>query len=309
MSNKLTIMIVPDSTSKVRRFRVARATLWAVVSVLALSVGAIVASSLYYCSVIDQLAENSRIKKENLALKNKLIFVHKKVASAQVILDRIQRFTTKLKTITNLNDSKRHLALGPFDTGNTQVEIEELGVVDPVVLAISERPQMAIGLLGNRLDELTAEARQREGSIRQLETFLRGQKSRLASTPSIHPTRGWVTSRFGMRRDPYTGKQTMHRGLDIANQVGVAVVSPARGVITFAGLSGGFGNVIVIDHGYGIRTRYAHLSEIGVRTGIRVNRGDRIGSIGNSGRSTGPHLHYEVEVNGVCENPSNYILD
>jgi len=185
----------------------------------------------------------------------------------------------------------------------------EPGVIDPVVMAISERPQMAIGLLGRRLDELIAEAERREGSIRQLETFLRGQKVRLASTPSIWPARGWLTSSFGTRIDPYTGKSTMHRGIDIANQEGVPVMAPARGVVTFAGNSGGFGNVIVIDHGYGMRTRFGHLSEIAISVGDRVDRGDRIGRIGNTGRSTGPHLHYEVEINGVAENPMNYILE
>ena len=131
----------------------------------------------------------------------------------------------------------------------------------------------------------------------------------MASTPSVWPTRGWLTSGFGSRHDPYTGKRTMHSGIDSANQKGVAVMSPARGTVTFAGSSGGFGKVIVLDHGFGMRTRFGHLSEISVRVGERVKRGDQIGKLGNTGLSTGPHLHYEVEVNGVCENPMNYILE
>ena len=118
-----------------------------------------------------------------------------------------------------------------------------------------------------------------------------------------------MTSGFGTRVDPYTGKRTMHRGIDIANQPGVSVMAPARGVVTFRANSGGFGKVIVIDHGYGIRSRFGHLGEYKVQLGDHVDRGDIIGTIGNTGRSTGPHLHYEVEINGLCENPRNYILE
>jgi len=181
--------------------------------------------------------------------------------------------------------------------------------VPPLVRAIGENPHLAVNLLGKRLDELASEAEKREGSIRQLETYLRGQKARLASTPSIWPARGWVTSDFGTRLDPYTGKRTMHRGVDIANQPGVPVIAPAKAVVTFASVSGGFGKMLVLDHGYGIRTRYGHLNEFKVAVGDHIERGEIIGTIGNSGRSTGPHLHYEVEVNGICENPKSYMLD
>ena len=240
-----------------------------------------------------------------------MVALHEKVASIQTVIDRVQRFDTKVREITQLHDPKRHLlALGPIEEKNTfdgySGGPEE---VDPLVRAIGDNPQMAISLMAERLKELATEAEKREGSILQLEAYLRGQKARLATTPSIWPARGWVTSGFGTRTDPMTRKRTMHRGLDIANQPGVPVVSPARGVVTFSGTSGGFGKVIVIDHGYGIRTRYAHLGEIKIKVGDHSNRGDIIGTVGNTGRSTGPHLHYEVEVNGVCENPMNYILD
>ena len=314
MSKRLTIMVVPDGASTVRRFRISRRAFkviaWTFGSFMILVIGAAVAGGLYFNSVLGKLDENTRLKTENVSLRHDLLMIHEKVSGAQAILDRVQRFDTKLRTITELHDAKRHLALGPFDARQPAgIDEDGTGVVDPVVLAIGEQPQMAIGLLGKRLDELIAEAEQREGSIRQLETYLRGQKVRLAATPSIWPSRGWLTSTFGTRQDPYTGKSTMHRGIDIANQEGVLVMSPAKGVVTFAGNSGGYGKVLVVDHGYGLRTRYAHLSELSVHVGDRVDRGDRIGRIGNSGRSTGPHLHYEVEVNGVCENPMNYILE
>lgn len=303
-------MIVPDSTSRVRRFRISRYSIVALFSFLFVLFATVALVSVYYYHIRMELVEGENLKKENVRLRNELVFIHEKVVSAQAIIDRVQRFDTKLRTITQLHDPKRHLGLGPFDIQKpTEIDGSEPGVIDPVILEIAEKPQLAIGLLGKRLDELTAEAQRREGSIRQLETYLRGQKVRLASTPSVWPSRGWLTSTFGMRIDPYTGKSTMHRGIDIANQEGVPIIAPASGVATFAGNSGGYGKVVVIDHGYGIRTRYAHLSEIALSIGDRVDRGDRIGRLGNSGRSTGPHLHYEIEVNGVNENPMNYILE
>jgi len=139
--------------------------------------------------------------------------------------------------------------------------------------------------------------------------FLKDQKSLLASTPSLWPTRGWVTSGFGYRPYPFTGNEKMHEGIDIATRIGTPVVAPADGVVTFVGSEGSFGNLIVIDHGYGISTRFGHLSEIYIRVGKRVRRGDKIAAVGDTGRCTGPHVHYEVRLNGVPVNPANYILD
>jgi len=310
MGKRYTVMVVPDRSSRVRRMRVSKRTLWGVTGFLFLLAAAILISALHYFSIVDQVRENSHLRQQNLELRNKLVNLHNKVASVQSILDRVQRFDTKLRAITQLSDPKRHLALGPYASRTTGESVfDSDGTVDPLVQAIGENPHLAVRLIGDRLDEVASEVEKREGSIRELETYLRGQKSRLASTPSIWPARGWVTSGFGTRVDPYTGKRVMHRGLDIANQPGMPVVAPARGVVVFNGISGGFGKVIVLDHGYGVRTRFGHLEEAKVNIGDHVDRGDIIGNIGNTGRSTGPHLHYEVEVNGVCENPRNYILD
>ncbi|MBW2701504.1 MAG: M23 family metallopeptidase [Deltaproteobacteria bacterium] len=314
MGKRFTIMVVPDRSATVRRFRISKASLlfglWTLIGFFLLVVGGTVGGIYFYGSVSGELEENDRLRYENLELRSQLLGVHQKVTSVQSILDRVERFDSKLRTITQLHDPDRHLALGPFDAKkDDDLDDPDGTVTDPLVLSIGENPLAAVGLMGKRLEELVSEAERREGSINELEVYLRGQKVRLASTPSIWPTRGWLTSGFGTRLDPYTGKRTMHSGIDIANQQGVSIMAPARGTVTFAGSSGGFGKVIVVDHGFGMRTRYAHLSEIAVQVGDRVKRGDQIAKLGNTGRSTGPHLHYEVEVNGICENPMNYILE
>ena len=118
-----------------------------------------------------------------------------------------------------------------------------------------------------------------------------------------------MTSDFGQRLDPYTADRVMHAGLDIAAPHGKDVVAPAEGTVVFAGLEGGYGNVLVVDHGYGIKTRYGHLARITVKSGDRIKRGQVIAVVGNTGRSTGPHLHYEVRVNGIPQNPRKFILE
>ena len=118
-----------------------------------------------------------------------------------------------------------------------------------------------------------------------------------------------MTSDFGSRLDPYTSERVMHAGLDIAGPHGKDVIAPSDGTVVFAGLEGGYGNVLVIDHGYGIKTRYGHLASIRVKPGDKIKRGQEIANIGNTGRSTGPHLHYEVRVNGIAQNPRKFILD
>ena len=123
------------------------------------------------------------------------------------------------------------------------------------------------------------------------------------------PVRGWVTSAFRRRNDPFTGNAVWHRGLDISTAMGTPVLAPADGVVTYIGRKVDFGNIMSLDHGYGYLTRYGHNSKIIVRAGQQVRRGQVIAFVGNTGKSTGPHLHYEVLRNGVPVNPQDYIIN
>ena len=158
-------------------------------------------------------------------------------------------------------------------------------------------------------DRVLQHAQTVELDVQSLSTTLLDQKDYLESMPTLKPTGGWFTSGFGVRSSPYTGKPTMHEGLDIANHVGTPIVAPASGVVTFSGSRPGYGSLITIDHGYGIQTQYGHVSRSFVSTGEKVKRGQRIGAVGNTGRSTGPHVHYEVRVNGIPVDPYYYILE
>jgi len=172
----------------------------------------------------------------------------------------------------------------------------------------SEAPQTEGDLL-HQLDDLDKKVKAQEQEARALKSYFEDQQALLASAPSIWPVRGWVTSDFSVRLDPYTGERVMHEGLDIATAMGTPVRAPADGTVVFSGLEGGYGHVLVLDHGYGLKTRYGHLLRIDVKVGQKVRRSDVVAAVGNSGRSTGPHLHYEVRVNGVADNPRKFILE
>src|SRR6266550_6533938 len=128
-----------------------------------------------------------------------------------------------------------------------------------------------------------------------------------AATPSIWPANGWLSSMMGHRVDPFTGDDDFHAGLDIAGERGQPVYATAAGTVTHTGFQGGYGNLIILDHGFGLETRYGHLLSYAVKPGAKVKRGDLIGHVGNSGRSTGYHLHYEVLANGKLLNPLQFL--
>lgn len=164
--------------------------------------------------------------------------------------------------------------------------------------------------------EMHAQAQQLEvASTTQQEGFesllrhLEDQRDLLSSTPAIRPTKGWITSRFGYRTSPFTGLREFHKGYDIANQEGTPIIASADGTVSFVGSKGLLGKLIAIDHGHGMITQYAHIQKALKKRGEAVKRGDTIALMGNTGRSTGPHLHYAVFLNGIPVNPVKYILN
>lgn len=148
-----------------------------------------------------------------------------------------------------------------------------------------------------------------EGTLQFVENVMEKQKIRLASTPSIWPTKGYLTSPFGMRVHPLTGKRSMHNGQDIATQYGNKVIAPAMGMVVVAEKRDYYGKLLMIDHGFGFTTRYGHLASFNVKEGDRVRRGQIIGYVGSTGRSSAPHLHYEVRYYDKPQNPMDFIID
>ena len=301
-NESFTLIVVPDRHAEVKRFRLQSRWLFQALGVISVILVVAVAMVGHYVSVIGLARENPSLREENLKLTHELAVIREQLDHVATTLDRVERFDQKLRAITLLSDPQRNLAMGP-------TEPQPLMGGDGANQFVRSRAVDSPQALAQRLDKISAEATRQEQSLQELQAYFQEQRSLLASVPSVWPTRGWVTSDFGSRLDPYTSERVMHAGLDIAGPHGKEIVSPADGTVVFAGLEGGYGNVLVIDHGYGIKTRYGHLASIRVRPGDKLKRGDPIAAMGNTGRSTGPHLHYEVRVNGIAQNPRKFILD
>ena len=248
-------------------------------------------------SYVSKSALLIQMKKERTAQSTQIASLNKQVGQFQQQIQRLKEFDVKLRIIANLENAEE---TDPF-----------LGVggISPSTREAEQEAEANLQRMKTELDRLCTEAEFREKSFRELYSFLEGKKKQLACTPSIWPARGWLTSGFGYRIDPFTSLRQMHEGLDIANRRGTPINAPADGVVYRVFNNFGFGLMVEINHGYGIVTRYGHLSKSYVKVGQRVKRGERIAAIGNSGRATGPHLHYEVRLNNVPINPQNYILN
>lgn len=158
----------------------------------------------------------------------------------------------------------------------------------------------------NRIKEVVS---QLEENIHKLDQHLLDKESYLSSTPTLLPARGWITSYFGQRISPHSGKLKMHEGIDVGAPYGTHIIAPADGVITYSGEKAGFGKFVQIDHGFGIETLYAHNQNLFVKNGQKIKRGALLAGVGSTGHSTGPHLHYEVRVNGIAVDPLYFILE
>ena len=296
-AEQLTIIVVSDRSHAIRRFRLdPRWLRWGAAAAFALT-ALWLGATAHHLSLLRTRSENRALADENALLRGQIRQVQDRVAHIATTLDRVERYDAKLRhAVAQLQDPDRGLAIGPVGS-------REGGPASPSA-ARAEAPA-----LPSPLAALEAEATRQESSLRDLDRYFADQRSLLASTPSLWPTRGWVTSDFGVRLDPYTAERMMHRGLDIATPPGQPIYAPSDGTVVFAGNENGYGKVLVVDHGYGVRTRYGHLSEIAVKAGDTIRRGTRLGAVGSTGRSTGPHLHYEVRVNGIAENPRKFILE
>lgn len=296
-----TIMVTSDITSKMHRFVISKH----LVKTLAIISCCFMASFIFllysYISLSKEGSFLKKLKRETTRQKIELQTYANAVKDLERELSYMERFDKKLRLIASLDKSER--VSNPGGVGGPSLEDESSS------LAPLARKEEVEKKLKQDLAKLSKAITKQGDSLRELEGFFRYQRSLLASSPSIWPAKGWVTSGFGYRKSPYTGEKEMHNGIDIAGRFGAPVVGAADGIVLYAGGDESYGNVIEIDHGFGMITRYGHNSENLVRIGQRVRKGELIAKMGNTGRSTGPHLHFEVLMNGVPINPNRYILE
>lgn len=329
---KVTLFIVTNDAGQTRKIVLPASWVKSLSLLSGILILAMVAGFVDYLGLLAQTAENKRLLAENGQLTKQFQVVEGKLQALETSLERVKTFTTKLKLITNVEGEDRSLKLAmgvkvppnqPIDELNQPMdqrsEVNELEKADAefnIDKPLNEQKgELAVegsrdyASLAIRIDRTIKESQLREQSVLDLWESLSERQSLLNSTPNIKPAKGWFTSKFGYRVSPFTGRSALHSGLDIAAAPGSPVHASADGIVTYAGYDEGYGKMVTIDHGYGVTTRFGHNSQIYVQVGQKVSRWDVIASVGNTGRSTGPHLHYEVRVNGVPRDPALYILD
>jgi len=302
----LTLFVLTNDASKTRQFKLPFRSLkiCGAVSGLFALVLAFVLFDYARLKTIDM--EYGSLKMASSEQKLALQGFASKIKELEGQLAKLSLFDKKIRIIANLEKEPRPAGLAD----NQLLGMGGDSVVEEEMFA---RPGAKVGELVDKMrsDLMNLEhmAGTQEESFTELKDYLADRSVMLASTPSILPAKGWVTSNYGSRVSPFTGVPQHHTGMDIANRIGTPVSASADGLVVQAGRDTSLGKFAVISHGYGFKTTYGHLSEVLVKAGQKVKRGSQVGLMGNTGRSTGPHLHYAVSVNGLNVNPEKYIVD
>src|SRR5690349_5626342 len=298
LSKRYTLVLADRTTGVVRRFTVSvKPVLITVVLVVTLPIligtGAALkarydVANLYAShATLEFEKANYRTATEQLAGQIMALQTAMSDLGAKAALDpQLQNSMEKLPAVV-----KSRAMGGP--TANTTLSLVTPGL---------SSPENTFGLLKDLLSGL-------EDRLQTVRSDVNKRNQLAAATPSIWPTHGWLSSTTGNRADPFTGEKDFHPGLDISADKGDPVYSTADGKVVNASPNGGYGNLVVVDHGYGLETRYGHLSAFKVKLGQAVKRGDLLGLVGATGRATGSHLHYEVRANGRILNPLQLLLN
>jgi len=292
-SRRYSIVVADRTTGLVRRFTISlRPTLAIIAGLFSLPVLIGLGARWSAEAEITQLErQQARLLVENESYREATGQLAAQVNSLQTTVEDLGARATvdpvASKAMDRLPDVVKTRAMG----GDTPVS-----ALAPMLSSPVGSPEATFGMLQDLLSAL-------HHRLEAMRTGVERREALAAATPSIWPVAGWLSSAYGTRRDPFNGRRDFHPGLDISADRGTPVHATADGVVSAAGWSGNYGNLVVVDHGFGIQTRYGHLSKLNARAGQRVRRGDIIGHVGSTGRSTSPHLHYEILTNGRLTNP------
>ena len=291
-SRRYTLTFGSESSDSPVRLSIDARLLWGVVALLVVSPIVLTAAGTWAARtiVVDLLHQNARLQVENASYREATTELVTQVSALQAAADELGMRSAGdpdvARAMQRLPESIARRAMGGATLADAGERVAGVtATLDPAFGLLSE----LVGILERKLDLARSGVERRDRLA--------------AATPSIWPVTGWLSSTFGTRADPFTGAPDFHSGLDIAADAGEPVRATADGVVTMAAPHGNFGNLVVLDHGYGIGTRYGHLSGFAVAPGQRVRKGDTIGYVGSTGRSTSPHLHYELFLNGRPANP------
>jgi murein DD-endopeptidase MepM/ murein hydrolase activator NlpD len=308
MARKYTVLFIDDRGNPVRESRVSRHSIRIAVVLALVFVGLFAIGTHRYIDMRRALTNKAelltKIDQQNSAIEDQRRQIQsfaQEINDLKSSLKSLNDFETKIRIMANLEHKTDQASL--FAVGGSMPDD-----LDPK-LPLSQDHLRLVREMHDHMDQVQQASSVQENSFQLLLKSLKGKRNLLAATPSLRPTTGWVSSKFGYRVSPFTGRKEFHKGLDIATRQGTPIIAPADGIVTFSAKKWLIGNMLTIDHGYGMVTRYGHIHKFMKKKGDHVKRGELVALVGNSGRSTGPHLHYEVRVSGVPVNPTKYILD
>jgi murein DD-endopeptidase MepM/ murein hydrolase activator NlpD len=295
----LTILIFSKDSSKVKRYQIPKVVLGVFLIVFPLMIVLATLLGIHYVrnpedvTLISQFQEKNRIHRQGIRRFSE------EIASLQNQIAEMKEFDSKLRGIANLENRPSSL----FGVGGPLLEdLREK-------MRNQQNPKSQQRSMGPGSISSVSEADAPESDREQSEGLLNRAGNPFPHAPSVWPTKGWIIGEFGSPISPMTGHLKIHQGLEISNSSGTPVVAAAAGLVATLGTDPDHGKMIVLSHGHGIVTRYGHLSEIDVEIGQRVERGQEIGKMGNTGRSLGPQVYYEVRANGVPIDPKRFLQD
>jgi murein DD-endopeptidase MepM/ murein hydrolase activator NlpD len=308
MGKKVSFFLVSNTGSSLRQatFSKVALTFLSLLVVVGLALSGIIIYDYFqlkktFINAVD-LRQRLSNRQEEITTQNRQIQnFAKEINRLKSNLLALNDFEKKIRVIANIDKPAEKNSL--FGVGGSIPEDLNLK------LDLSKKHSVLIREMHEQMDQLKVASTNQSEGFSSLLKYLETQRNLLASTPAISPTRGWITSKFGYRISPFTGKREFHKGLDIGARKKSPIVATAQGVITYIGKKGLLGRVVIIDHGHGVVTRYGHIHKAMKKRGESVKRGDVIALVGNTGRTTGSHLHYEIMLNGIPVNPKKYILD
>lgn len=318
MSSRLSVLIVdPSKGYAAKQLSISKLVIKLAVVVVVVVVAAAGLVSYEYLQVKDKFSTTvSKISSTDNKIASQESEIKFQREQIQTFAEQVEALKGKLAQLSAMESQIReanHIVnpdFKPLDDvvlyGTGGPGIAEMDIAS----SLDEQPTRLLVSMHKELDMLNSVADYQQDSLQSLLQGLMARQNLMSATPSILPIgsgKHVITSKFGYRKSPFGSQRSFHSGLDISARIGTDILAAAAGKVIQSGWSGDYGYMITIDHGYGLVTRYAHCSELKMKVGDKVLQGDVIALVGNTGRSTGPHLHYEVKLNGVFVNPEKYI--
>jgi murein DD-endopeptidase MepM/ murein hydrolase activator NlpD len=304
------IILIPSDTQRTKRVRLSSLTARLVVVGIVLVVPAILGALFLTIHYQNELVEVRRkVAEERQIVESKEVLL-KRIETLATNLAHSEQSLGKLETALDVELGGMKAGLGPIEKDfSLDKKMKEIPHVMQGADPMEDRDGLSLRDIRQKMSQLDGRIAGFHSKIEEMYELNADKIRFLNATPNTMPVDGWITSSFGYRTSPYSGVYKMHYGLDIASPIGTPIRAPADGRVLLADYRGGYGKNVILSHGYGVTTVYGHASQIYVTEGQTVKKGDIIAAVGSTGSSTGPHVHYEVHVDGIPTDPMNYLIN